>query len=96
MLELRVRAKIWKKCKDTETNAVLRVYSSQKTFSNKLFEIIFKFIFIIIMETRVYSLKNYKIQNYVIIGNEDAQELLANDMFGRFKEIKVDYVWFKV
>ena len=40
--------------------------------------------------------KNSNLRNHVVIGNEDAQDLLANDFFGRVKEIKVEYVWFKV
>jgi hypothetical protein len=40
--------------------------------------------------------KNANLRNYVIIGNEDAQDLLAHNTFGRVKQIKVEYVWFKV
>ena len=40
--------------------------------------------------------KNANLRNYDIIGNEDAQDLLANNTFGRVKQIKVEYVWFKV
>ncbi len=40
--------------------------------------------------------KHVNLRNYVIIGNEDAQDLLANNTFGRVKQIKVEYVWFKV
>ena len=39
--------------------------------------------------------KNANLRNYVIIGNEDAQDLLAHNTFGRVKQIKVEYVWFK-
>jgi hypothetical protein len=40
--------------------------------------------------------KNANLRNYVILGNEDAQDLLSNNTFGRVKQIKVEYVWFKV
>ena len=44
--------------------------------------------------------KNPNLRNYVVIGNEDAQDLLANDMFlisnQRVKAINVKYVWFTV
>ena len=40
--------------------------------------------------------KNANPRNYVILGNEDAQDLLSNNTFGRVKQIKVEYVWFKV
>jgi hypothetical protein len=33
---------------------------------------------------------------YVLIGNEDAHELLANNTFGKVTQIKVAYVWFKI
>jgi hypothetical protein len=36
------------------------------------------------------------LRNYVIIGNEDAQDILTNNTFGRVKQIKVEYIWFKV
>jgi hypothetical protein len=39
--------------------------------------------------------KNANLRNYVVIGNEDAQDL-ANNTFGKVKQIKVEYVWFKV
>ena len=43
-----------------------------------------------------YIKKNANLRNNVVIGNEDAQDLLANNTIGRVKQIKVDYVWFKV
>ena len=36
------------------------------------------------------------LRNYVVIGNEDAQELLANNIVGQVTPTKVVYVWFKV
>ena len=40
--------------------------------------------------------KNANLRKYVVIGNEDAQDLINNNTFGKVKQIKVDYVWFKV
>jgi hypothetical protein len=41
--------------------------------------------------------KNANLRKYVVIGNEDAQDLLlTNNTFGKGKQIKVEYVWFKV
>jgi hypothetical protein len=48
------------------------------------------------MVTEVYSYKNLNLRNYFVIRNEDAQDLLANNIFGRVKQINVEYVWFKV
>ena len=42
-------------------------------------------------------LKNANLRKHVVIGNEDAQDLLLNNnTFGKGKQIKVEYVWFKV
>ena len=42
--------------------------------------------------------KSQNLRNYVVIENEDAQDLLDNDMFlitnQRVKAINVEYVWF--
>jgi hypothetical protein len=47
--------------------------------------------------SREYILtKNANLRKYVVIGNEDAQDLINNNTFGKVKQIKVDYVWFKV
>ena len=40
--------------------------------------------------------KNENLRKYVIIGNEDAQDLPTNYTFGRVKQIKIDYVRFTV
>ena len=40
--------------------------------------------------------KNPNLRNYIVIGNEDAQELLANKTIGKVMPIKVAYGWFKV
>ncbi len=44
--------------------------------------------------------KNPNLRNYVVIGNKDVQDLLANEMFlisnQRVKAIHVEYVWFTV
>ena len=40
--------------------------------------------------------KNANLRNYFILRNKDAQDLLSNNTFGRVKQIKVEYVWFKV
>jgi len=48
------------------------------------------------MVTSVYSNKKLNLRNYVVIGNKDAQDLLANSIFGKVTQIKVANVWFKV
>ena len=42
--------------------------------------------------------KKTNLRNYVVVGNEDTQELLASNTFGKVTQIKVayNYVWFKV